>query len=126
MKIEISEDTKLAKIQLNDTYSAEELEELISGLGELRSDMSPSVPMQSPLATKSPFATIAVEEDPTFDIRPLPNQPGGVRLLMRSSALGWTAYDISPRNASALGDWLRDNCVGVSTLEEADIKSPPQ
>lgn len=126
MSIEISEDAKQARIQFSGTYSAEELEELISGLGELRSAMEPSVPMQSPLRTKSPFATIAVEEDPTFDILPLPNQPGGVRLLMRSSALGWTAYDINPRNANTLAAWLRDNVVGVSTLEEADIKAPPQ
>ena len=89
MKVEISEDSKRAKIQLNGTFSAEELGEIISGLGELRSAMEPSVAMQSPLRTKSSFATIAVEEDPTFDVYPLPDQPGGVRLLMRSSGLGW-------------------------------------
>ncbi|RDI10585.1 hypothetical protein [Comamonas sp. AG1104] len=125
MKVEFAEDIKHVKIQLNDTYSAEELEELIGGLAELRSAMEPSVPMRSPLTAEAPFTPFAIEDDPTFDLAKS-KKTGVVRLLMRSSGMGWTAYDINPLNASTMAAWFRDNVVAVSALEESNIDTQPQ
>lgn len=125
MSLQVSEDSKTATIQINGTYSAQELEELIAELGALRSTMEPPVPLRSPLPPKEPFVPFAIEADPTFDVFKS-KQTAVVRMLMRSSAMGWIAYDINPRNASTLASWFRDNVVAVPALEKVNLDSPTQ
>ncbi|WP_101048907.1 hypothetical protein [Macromonas nakdongensis] len=96
--------------------NAQELDGLISALAMTRATMSPPVSHARPKPTdESAMDTpVTVEDSPAMEARLL--RDGRVRLWARSSGFGWLAFNLEPRNARVLRDWLAANVEGASDL----------
>ena len=78
---------------------AEGVEKLIRVLVDLRSQMIPAAPRDA-----GGLGLAFVQGDP--DIEVIPRSDGQMRLITRTDGIGWIAYDLNPRNALELRDFL--------------------
>lgn len=112
--MEISEDKTLAQLQIAGAMNAQELDELISLLGELRSNMLPPVSAQRPNPLTQGDTPATVEDAPAMMAASL--KDGRTRIWARSAGFGWMAFNLRPIDAITLRDWLAANVQGDSDL----------
>lgn len=89
------------RIELNGTFSATELEEVISDLAATRATLQPEVP-----ATPPTLVTDAqVETETLFKIRTLAT--GGVRIWLRHVGYGWLGFTLSPTQRTEFVEFVQ-------------------
>jgi len=95
---------------------AQELDALISALAQTRAAMSPPVSETRPKPTEESTINtpVTVEDSPAMEARLL--RDGRIRIWARSSGFGWLAFNLEPRSAQPLRDWLMANVHGTSDL----------
>ena len=96
-----------ATLTLQGNFSADALEELISKLAVLRSDMQPPVPKARPDSMSEADKHITIEDEPAMVVARL--RDGRFRLWLRNRGTGWMAYNIDAANATGLRDYLSAN-----------------
>ena len=84
-------------ISLNGEFTAIELEEIIRDLAHARAGMTPSVPTSLAGAVLV-NATSLIEQTPNFQLSTLVD--GGLRIHLRSSGLGWLAFQLDAAQTS--------------------------
>ena len=101
----LSEDKLTAKVEVQGTYGAEEIETLIAKLSELRAQMLPGVPMspgdvnpqREPAAGRAggdPCVQVAVMRD------------GLTRFWVRHEGLGWFGFNLPIERARTLAQYI--------------------
>ncbi|MGH6625166.1 MAG: hypothetical protein ACRECD_01240 [Burkholderiaceae bacterium] len=99
-----SRDKTTALLKIASGLDADSLEDLISQLALLRSDMTPPVPHSRPDPTQKPDKHVTIEDDPAMTAVRL--KDGRIRLWARNRGTGWMAYNMATRDACALRDYL--------------------
>lgn len=88
--MDINEDKTAALLNINGTYTARQIESLISDLALVRGQLDPPVPFTPPLGPKIE-GNISVQSNPSVAIRRMRNGDG--RLYIRNHGLGWLVFD---------------------------------
>ena len=114
MEIEISEDGKLVRLNANKSLDAEALSELISELGEVRSNMTPPVSKTRPNPVTQGGTHVTVEDSP--EMLAVRVRDGRTRIWARSAGFGWMGFTLERIDALALRDWFAANVQGDSDL----------
>jgi hypothetical protein len=116
--MKLSSDKSRAILDLRGTFTASELEDLITRLAILRSDMSPPVPQNPPDAFGDPDKPILMESEPA--ITAALRQNGGIRLWLRNRGLGWMGYEVEPARARGIAKYIlsRTTDEGVDLFSE--------
>jgi hypothetical protein len=114
-----------AEININGTYTAEQIETLIVKLGTLREQMTPAVtPLLPDFNNAADTTSISVQNDFTYVCRELKN--GDIRLWLRHTGFGWFAFNLLRIKAIALRDHLAvttNNDAGTVNLITQDLTS---
>jgi hypothetical protein len=108
--MKLNREKTVASLQIDAAFSAGELEELISKLAVLRSDMTPPVPQDRPNPASDGEKHITIEDEPAAIAARL--RDGRIRLWLRNRGTGWMAYNMSIDNACALRDYLVAHLTG--------------
>lgn len=106
LKLELSEDRKVLTVTFPGTaaMTVDSLVELMTLLGQGRSQMDPPIPNDPPLLQR-----VATIDDPRYWIGP-DTMNGGALMLMRHPLLGWLAFRIPPQEVENLSRLLREHC----------------
>ncbi len=101
--MEPNSDRRTARVVVDKTLTARELEQLIHELADLRSQMQPPVP-----TTKA--GAIAVDApmlvEPSGEFSATTTDSGGLRFVMRNSGLGWLAFELDAHAKEQLGNLI--------------------
>ena len=103
MKTTMSDDRSCVAIRLDARLSAQELQDVIASLGEIRANMRPPVP-KDPQQAAACGDNAIVQADPHFVIAL--RAEGGFRLWLRNAGIGWIALEIPEAKARALADYI--------------------
>lgn len=90
-------------LELNGDLTASDLEEAIRALANARAGMQPEVPRSIEGAALSDSRAL-VEESPLFTFVTLSD--GGLRIHIRSSGLGWLAFNLTAAQRAAVGQLI--------------------
>lgn len=109
----LEDNTKL-QLSIDGTFTATELETLITKLAIARSKLKPAISNEPPtLETKEEdLPTYAHQTDPTFAIGKTTD--GSINMWLRHEGLGWLIFTLPIDKAFILRDWLTN-----STKEES-------
>lgn len=121
MKTTISTDRTRVTIRLDATLSAQELQDVIAGLGEVRANMAPPV-ATNPIQAAERGDNAIVQADPHFVIAL--RAEGGFRLWLRNAGLGWIALEIPEAKARALADYIVGRSRPSRNLSSEEIPDP--
>lgn len=102
-------------INLTGEFSAQELDEIIRTLAEVRAGMQPPVPSTAPGPHSSEGIKVLHETMDSLVIRRLTG--GRLRLYLRNSGLGWLAHDVSAQGAEGLARFLTKQIADEHTLQ---------
>lgn len=102
--MKLNADKTRTRIEVQGEFTASELENLITRLAVLRSDMQPPVPENPPDATTDPDKPILRESDSAMTAAARRN--GGIRLWFRNRGLGWIAYEVDPARARGAAKYI--------------------
>jgi hypothetical protein len=120
--MKLNAERTLATLEVRGTFTATQLEAVITRLAMLRSDMLPPVPDHRPDATSDPDQPILMESDCALTAALRRN--GGIRLWLRNRGLGWMGYEVEPARARAIANYIlsRTPDEGVNLFGEDDGK----
>jgi hypothetical protein len=97
------------------TLSADELDIVISALGQFRADLYPQM---RPEPDQSPGAREILVVDPAWRAVPSPHaEIDGIVLRVRHPGFGWVSFLLPRHEGLALGKWLADSCAERAKLE---------
>jgi hypothetical protein len=98
------------------SLEANELDVLISMLGEIRATTQPAVSSQRPDPSDASTmdTPVTMEDSPALMAKTL--KDGRIRLWARSSGFGWMAFNVPIQDAIALRDWFAANVAGSAAL----------
>lgn len=100
--MKISQDGTSTRLDINEEFTAEQLDTLLRKLALTRAAMTPAVPAsREELDTEQ---NVLVEDKPALSISAL--QDGGFRLWMRHRGFGWLAYQIDNLTAAGISSYL--------------------
>lgn len=118
----VNSDGKTAAIELRGTFTAGEIEDLITRLAMLRSGMSPPVPENRPDAFAEPDKPMLMENEPGLTAALRRN--GGIRLWLRNRGIGWMGYEVDAARARAIANYIlsRTPAEDVNLFGEDDGK----
>lgn len=88
--MDINHDKTAALLNISGSYTAREIESLISDLALLRAKLEPPVPFTPPHGPDEP-GNISVQSNPSIAIGRF--RDGGGRLYIRNHGIGWLAFD---------------------------------
>lgn len=103
VKSTIAPDAASVDLRIEGTFTAVQLEDLISDLAVVRGRLCPEVAR----AVADLDRKVSVEDDPDFQLRLL--NDGRIRLWIRNRGLGWLVFNLPVRNACAMRDYLISN-----------------
>lgn len=105
----ISDDKKSAQISINKTFTAPEIETLISELAVIRANMLPPIPFEPPKATDPDIDSshVTEQDEPHVQVKLL--KDNRIRIWLRSWGLGWMAFNLTQENACIIRDYLIAN-----------------
>lgn len=122
MKSHMEATATAATLDLRGTYSANELEALITELATLRSGMQPPVPQNRPNPLNDPDKPILMESDSamTAALR----TDGSFRLWLRNRGTGWMGYEVDAQRAQALAQYILSRSDGraIDLISHSDSK----
>lgn len=101
--MKLSKDKKTLHISLNKSFTATEIESLISEIAHLRAKMTPTVPNTLPDMEEK----ILEQEEPSVLTGRL--KKGGIRLYLSNAGLGWLAFTLTLSQSIALRDFFSAN-----------------
>jgi hypothetical protein len=103
--LKVSDDKQNAAIEIDDTYSAIELEKLIEALSSVRATMLPAVPMApaTTIPSDDPAAARA-QGDPCVQVAVA--RDGLTRFWVRHAGLGWFAFNLPVERAHMLAEYI--------------------
>jgi len=103
--MDVSEDKRVATIDVHGSYCAEEIERLIEQLSMLRSQMQPAVPM-SPggCPIESDPAAKRAAGDPCVQVAVM--RDGMTRFYVRHEGLGWFGFNLPVDRARTLAQYI--------------------
>jgi len=123
--MDLSPDKRTLRVALTAELSATEVDELIADLADQRAAMEPPVPIYPPL--RGSETSIAMQDDPSVTARSLAD--GAVRLYLRSSGLGWLAFNFTAPQGIALRHLFTactlDDEEGPNLIAEKLVKRGP-
>lgn len=90
--MDINEDKTAALLNINGTYTARQIESLISDLALVRGQLEPPVSGLPPIG-QDIEGNFSVQTDPSSAIGRL--RTGGGRLFLRNHGLGWLVFEFS-------------------------------
>lgn len=101
--MELNGDKTSVHLQLEGTFTAQELDSLLRKLALLRAEMTPEV-----VATRDDLeisgTEVLIEDKPALVIRA--RRGGGFRMWLRHRGFGWCGYQIDDLNANTLADYI--------------------
>jgi hypothetical protein len=99
MTSEATNAPETVKMELNGTFTAPELEEIIHELAKRRSAMQPAVPLTREGAMHLGSAML-IEPSPRFVFAT--KADGGLRISLRNSGIGWLAFELSAADVDGI------------------------
>ncbi|MET3517819.1 hypothetical protein ABIC63_005624 [Pseudacidovorax sp. 1753] len=102
-----------AQLNIEGSFSAMELEDLIHRLAEMRAEMTPEVPNTKAAAVDAGCSMLQ-EDRPS--ITAAVRVDGTLRIAMRNRGIGWLAAIVDERTAHALGQYMVN-----ATTEAVDL-----
>lgn len=122
MKMTLNKEKNLAALYIDGNLNAQEMDDLISHMGELRSTMQPSVAQRRP-SPRDPAAMTTpttVEDSPAMMAAKL--RDGRIRFWARSAGFGWLGFNVIEQDALVIRDYLTINlpAVGSDLFGESD------
>src|SRR6476661_4820149 len=100
----LSEDKLAATIDVRGTYDADGMERLIQELSQLRSQMSPAVPMSPGSAPREDPAAARAGGDPCVQVAVM--RDGMTRFWVRHEGLGWFGFNLPVDRARTLAQYI--------------------
>jgi hypothetical protein len=118
--MQLNSDGTRATIDLRGELTASELEDAITRLAVLRSNMTPPVTEKSPNPFTDPDKPILMESDCALTAALRRN--GGIRLWLRNRGFGWVGYEVEPGRARAIANYIlsRTPNEGINLFGEGD------
>lgn len=102
----LNKDKTLASLHIQGDLTAQDMDVLISKLGEMRSDMHPSV-AETRAKALTANAPATVENSPAMMTARLTD--GRIRFWARSAGFGWMAFNVTESDAMSIRDFLIAN-----------------
>lgn len=117
----LSEDQRVATVEIRGVYRAEQIEELIDELSTLRSQMLPAVPL-------SPGAAPAIDDpaaaraggDPRVQVAVM--RDGLTRFWVRHAGIGWFGFNLPVDRARTLAQYILGLADPVQTRKFVERK----
>jgi hypothetical protein len=100
----VSEDKRLATIELEGSYEASELEKLIKELCALRAQLLPAVPMSPGAMLTGDPAAARAGGDPCVQVAVM--RDGMTRFWVRHAGLGWFGFNLPVERARMLAQYI--------------------
>ena len=111
--LQVMDDKQHAVLDVRGTYSATDIERLISQLSEARAQMLPSVPTAPPASgCPEDIAATRAGGDPCVQVAVM--RDGLTRFWVRHAGLGWFGFNLPVERASTLANYI----VGVTSGRE--------
>lgn len=90
-----------ARVALNGTFTAPEIEQAIAELAQARSALQPAVPSEPPMNLD---ASILTQSNAQFRIRT--RIDGGLRIWLRNEGVGWLTFELDAAAREELRTFL--------------------
>ena len=104
----LSNDNKTLTLSINDSFTARELETLLSDLSELRAHMNPPVPMERPAPGSDLLPErILMQDEPSIEAKLL--KDGRIRFWLRNHGLGWLVFNFTVNQSITLREFFISN-----------------
>jgi hypothetical protein len=100
----VSEDKRSATIEVQGTYCADEIQELIGKLSALRAQMLPAVPMAPGDGSRGEPAAERAGGDPCVQVAVM--RDGLTRFWVRHEGLGWFGFNLPVERARTLAQYI--------------------
>ena len=103
----LTDDKKQASLEIQGTYDAKGLEQLIAELSTLRGSMLPAVPVMPPMTNNAEDAAAArARGDPCVQVAVM--RDGVTRFWVRHGGLGWFGFNLPVDRANQLANYILD------------------
>ena len=112
-QLQVNDDKERAALEVRGSFTAAEVEKLIAQLSELRSTMTPSVPVAPPMGCcPDDAAASRAGGDPCVQVAVM--RDGLTRFWVRHAGLGWFGFNLPVERASTLATYI----LGVTNKRE--------